>query len=75
MKTCTAILIALGVAMAASAQDIDRFRYFQEHGVMDPQISAEAANSLVREGIASEEPGNHRQHHPRPRKSRAGTCP
>ena len=56
MKTCTAILLALGIAMSASAQDIDRFRYFQEHGVMDPQISAEAANSLVREGIASESP-------------------
>ena len=56
MKTCTAILLALGIAMSASAQDINRFRYFEEHGVMDPQISAEAANSLVREGIASESP-------------------
>ena len=42
--------------MAASAQDIDRFRYFQEHGIMDPQISSKSANSLVREAIESEDP-------------------
>lgn len=56
MKTCTALLLLLGIVMAASAQGIDRFHYFQEHGVMDPQISSQAANSLVREGIASGDP-------------------
>ena len=56
MKTCTAIVIMLGIAMATSAQDIDRFRYFHEHGVMDPGFSSQAANSLVREGIVSEDP-------------------
>ena len=42
--------------MPASAQDIDRFRYFESQGVMDPGVSPSAANALVSEGIAQTDP-------------------
>lgn len=44
------------VAAAVSAQETDRLRHFEEHGVMDPQVSSETANSLVRAGIESGDP-------------------
>ena len=56
MKLCAAMLVALGVSMAAWAGYDDRFGYFQEQGVMDPAVSSEVTNALVREGIASNDP-------------------
>ena len=58
MKSHTAALMVLGAAisMAVSAQDFDSLRHFQEHGVMDPRVSSETANSLVRAGIESGDP-------------------
>lgn len=57
MKSYTVALMALGVTMVVSAvvsaQEIDRLRHFEEHGVMDPQVSWETANSLVQAGIES----------------------
>ena len=54
MRCATLKIIALGIAGTTLAQDFQRFRHFQDAGVHDPGVSATAANSLVSEGIASE---------------------
>ena len=54
-KAC-ALTLALCLAVAAVADDAARYRYFAEGGVLDAGVSNEAANALVREGIASGNP-------------------
>lgn len=56
MRTAALKIIALGIAMTTSAQDVELFRHFQDAGVHDPGVSAAAANALVSEGIASGNP-------------------
>ena len=46
----------MGIAAGACAQDVADYRYFKDHGILDPRVSDETANALVREGIASEDP-------------------
>ena len=56
MKSCVVTFVAISISMAASAGYDDRFGYFQEQAAMDPAVSSEATNDLVREGIASNDP-------------------
>ena len=56
IKTCIKqmmCIVASIFAVAAWAAQLDDYTYFQEVGVLDPGVSAEAANALVAAGISS----------------------
>ncbi len=51
-KFCV-LLYVLGFALAASAQDIDRYEDFWKQGVLDIKVSNQTANDIVLAGITS----------------------
>ena len=59
IKTCIKQMMCIAAsifAVAAWAAQLDDYTYFQEVGVLDPGVSAEAANALVAAGISSGDP-------------------
>ena len=53
MMKWIALIVALGIGMIASAQNVDRYKYFESDGILDTGVSNETANAMVRDGIAS----------------------
>ena len=43
----------IAVAVAETAQDVDRYRYFRDQGIFDAAVSNQTANDIVRDGITS----------------------
>ena len=56
MRNTFGMLLMVGIAVGGSAQDVADYTYFKDAGILDPDVSVETANTLVREGIASEDP-------------------
>ena len=55
-KQCAFAFATLGFAVVASAQDVDRYRYFRDEGIFDQGVSNETAYAIVRDGVASSDP-------------------
>ena len=53
MMKSFALIVTLGIGMIASAQNVDRYKYFESDGILDTGVSNETANAMVRNGIAS----------------------
>lgn len=56
MRNVFALILVAGIVAGASAQNVADYRYFKDEGIFDPGVSDATANSLVRDGIASEDP-------------------
>ena len=56
MKTFALVATLFVASTAVASEDLDRYSYFQDQGVFKIDVSNEAANALVAEGIASDNP-------------------
>lgn len=56
MRSTFALILTMALAAGASAQNLGDYKYFKSEGILDPGVSDATANTLVRNGIASDEP-------------------